>query len=80
MGVDVSELDKALEEAQLVARMPIKDRLDGLLGDQAESAALRVMAAAGMAYTDAIRLVSAIHWAGWNQAWTQARSTSDKKN
>jgi hypothetical protein len=66
---DVSELDRALEEAQRVARMSQDDRLDGRLGDLAENAALRLLTAAGLDYTDAARLVSATFWAGWHQGW-----------
>lgn len=65
----VSELDQALEEAQRVARMSQNDRLDGKLGDPAENAALRLLTAAGLDYTDAARLVSATFWAGWHQGW-----------
>jgi hypothetical protein len=74
----MNELDKALEEAQRVARRPSEDRLDGRLGDEAENAAARLMSAAGLSYTDAIRLVSALYWAGWNQGWTQARDKSEE--
>lgn len=74
MSKNVSRLDQALEEAQRVARMDSKDRLDGKLGEPAENAVLRLMTEAGLDYADGLRLVSAIRWDGWNQGWGQGFS------
>lgn len=74
----MSELDKALEQAQRTARQPSQDRLDGKLGDEAESAVLRLLTASGLDYTDAARLVSSVHWAGWHDGWSRGHDGARK--
>lgn len=76
---DVSNLDKALEEAQRVARLSSKDRLDGATGPAAEDAAVAVLMQAGMTIVDAGRLVSAIFWGGWHQGYTARVTLADKE-
>lgn len=74
----MSNLSKSLDLAHEVARQPVQDRLDGKLGQAAEDAAARLMSAAGLSYVDASRLVSAIHWAGWNAGFTAGRTPTEK--
>lgn len=76
---DVSRLDKALEAAQGVARRPETDRLNGRLGEEAQTAALALMTEAGLTYADAYRVVDSLWWAGWAQGrssgWNDALKT-----
>lgn len=76
---DVSNLDKALEEAQRVARLPSRDRLDGVTGPAAEDAAVAVLLEAGMTAADAGRIVSAIFWGGWQQGCTAGITLARKE-
>jgi len=73
----VTETDRALEEAQAVARRPVEERLHGDSGPDAENVILRLLTEAGVSYRDASRLTNALYWQGWNDHKTQ---TSDKEN
>lgn len=76
---DVSNLDKALETAQEIARRPSEDRLAGLSGPAAEDAAVHVLMEAGMTVADAGRIVSAIWWGAWQQGYTSGANVSEKE-
>lgn len=78
--MDVSPMDKALEEAQFAARRPDTDRLNGRLGAESENAALRLMTEAGLTFADAYRLLSGVYWAGWAQGYTTGRTTAGKES
>lgn len=72
--MSLRSIDVALEEARRIVAEPTGDRLDGKLGQEAESVILRLLEESGLDYAEGLRLLSALSWSKWHEGWTAGYS------
>ena len=72
--MSLRSIDVALEEARRIVAEPTGDRMDGKLGQEAESIILRLLEESGLDYAEGLRLLSAFEWSKWHAGWTAGHS------